>query len=288
VLPPRFELHRPTHLAGALELKERYGENASFYAGGTELLVALKARVLKYEHIIDIKRLKDLHGVTLAANGCLRIGPLSTHHMLAHHPLIASVFPAYAALSDNIANIRVRVAGTIGGNLCFAEPHADPPALLCAVGAKLRLASPKGEREVPMEDFITGEFTTQRLESELLVSIEVPGDCRAIRAAYRSFGHLERPAVGVAATYSKSSDSRRWRFWVGAIAGRPTSMPDVEQAACALPPQTPSSGLLAEIERASRSSAELLEAHDDLHGSADYKRHLVSVLARRAAEACLQ
>jgi len=263
MLPARFALHRPASIAEALVLAAEHGDDATFYAGGTELLVALKARVLRYGHILDLKRIGALRGIAACEDGTLRIGALATHHEIASHPLVLHHQPAYATLSADVANIRVRVAGTLGGNLCFAEPHADPPALLCALDARVVLAGAEGERTVPMREFILGEFTTARADGELLVRVEIPPLPSGARAAYLAFGHLERPAVGVAAL--RGADAR-WRFWVGAIAGRPAPLEcepgEVDDAAAGL------------------------EANDDLHGSAEYKRHLVGVLARRAAKAC--
>jgi len=264
MLPARFELHRPTSIAEALALVADHADDATFYAGGTELLVALKARVLRYGHVVDIKRIQALHGIALQKDGTLVIGALATHHQIATHPLVRKRLPAYAALSADVANIRVRVAGTLGGNLCFAEPHADPPALLCALEARVVMANAEGERTLPMREFILGEFTTARLDGELLVRIEVPPLPAGAKAAYRAFGHLERPAVGVAARCDAGGG---WQFWIGAIAGQPAMLECSPQ----------------EVEAAAAG----LQAHDDMHGSAEYKRHLVAVLARRTAKACL-
>jgi carbon-monoxide dehydrogenase medium subunit len=263
MLPARFELHRPESVAAALRLRAEHGDAAAFYAGGTELLIALKARVLRYAHLIDLKRIDPLRAIAVRSDGTLVIGALATHHQISRDPQVRRHAPAYAALSTDIANIRVRVAGTLGGNLCFAEPHADPPTLLCALDARVVLAGESGERVVPMAQFILAEFTTAREDGELLVRVEIPPLAPGAAAAYRSFGMLERPAVGVAALRTAKD---AWSFWVGAIAGRPARLD------CA--PQ--------EVAEAAKS----LEAHDDLHGSAEYKRHLAGVLARRAAQEC--
>src|SRR3954470_22630168 len=106
MLPHRFQYHRARQLDEALDLIDRYGEDAALYAGGTELLLALKARVLRYEHLVDIKPL-PLRGVRVSANEVV-IGALSTHHSLATDPLVSRHLPAYAKLSNEIANIRVR------------------------------------------------------------------------------------------------------------------------------------------------------------------------------------
>ncbi len=275
MLPYPFQYHRPQMLDEALALLDRYGEDAAPYAGGTELLLALKARVLRYEHLIDIKPL-PLRGVRVSGSEII-IGALSTHYMLATDPLVSRHLPAYAKLSNEIANIRVRVAGTIGGNLCFAEPHADPPALLAAMDSMLVLRGPSGERSVPASEFIESEFTTARAQNEILTEIRVPMPASDDRFAYKSFGHHERPAVGIAAAYVPREERPSYRLWAGAIGGAPIRLSLLEENLDGVPP-----GKLAEVlPSASVAAAEDLPAHDDLQGSADYKRHLAAVLIRR-------
>lgn len=281
MLPARFELHRPESLAEALRMLGTL-EDVTPYAGGTELLVAMKARVLRYAHVVDIKRVPELRGVHVR-EGKLFIGALCSHHQLANHPLVKQHFPAYAELSDKVANIRVRAAGTIGGNLCFAEPHADPPAMLCALEATVLLAGPEGQRQVPMADFILGEFTTAREEQELMLGLELPLPQAGQRAAYRAFGHLERPAAGVAAVLTRDQGVPAWRFWAGAICSPAVRLQELEQRCHGIAPDRV--GKL--IEQHAPAIAGSLPAQDDLHGSAEYKRHLIGVLAQRAAEACI-
>jgi carbon-monoxide dehydrogenase medium subunit len=283
MLPRRFSLHRPVHIKDAVGLLAEYGDDASPYAGGTELLIAMKARVLSYAHIVDLKGIAELRGVSARSDGGLIIGALSTHHELANHPLVLEKMPAYAALSANVANIRVRITGTLGGNLCFAEPHADPPAMLCALNAELVLAGPAGERRMLLADFVLGELSTARAADEVLVRIEVPGLPAGAHAAYRAFGHLERPAVGVAAVAVPLGKGYDWRLRVGSICGRPVALAELENAMRGLP----AADALAALAKGAEQAAAAVEADDDIRGSAEYKRHLVGVLARRAARAAL-
>lgn len=284
--PARFALHRPTSLAQALALKAEYGEDATYHAGGTELLVALKAHVLHYAHVIDIKQIPELRGVRIREGNVLSIGALTTHHAIATDPLVREHLPAYADLSEQVANIRVRIAGTLGGVLCFGEPHADAPTLLCALDAWVVLAGPEGEREVPSRDFHLGEFSTARGDGELLTAIEVAPQSSGTRSAYRCFGHTERPAVGVAAVWSRDNP-QRLSLWAGALTAAPVRLARTEEAADLLAPDLPCGAVWERLQRAVAADAESLDTHDDLHGGADYKRHLVSVLAQRAITACL-
>lgn len=277
MLPHPFRYHRLQRLEQVFELLDRYGDDAALYAGGTELLIALKARVLRYEHLIDLKSLAAFKGVR-ASNTEIVIGALSTHHGLANDAALREALPSYAALSNGIANIRVRVAGTIGGNLCFAEPHADPPPLLAALGATLKLQDAEHARFVPMAEFIEDEFTTARAHHEVLTEIHVPRPPAGAHYAYRAFGHLERPAVGVAAGYVPDGGMPRYRLWAGAIAGKPIHLKSVEEALVGVPP----SNIDDVLPKAAATAAQALPARDDLQGSADYKQHLATVLMRRA------
>ena len=285
MLPRRFDLHRPSELPGVFELMARHGEDAAVYAGGTELLVALKARVLHYAHLIDLKGLPDLAGIRRTGDD-LVVGALATHHAIATHPLVRALAPAYADLSNDVANIRVRCAGTIGGNLCFAEPHADPPALLAALGARVRLQGASGVREVAVGDFILGAFETARDPGEVMTAVLIPQLPGRARAAYRSFGHVERPAVGAAAVVVVSADGRvcsEARLWLGAIGSAPARRIGAEAALAGVP----LASLADALAGGASAEIEAVDASDDIHGSADYKRHLALVMLRRAVAAAL-
>jgi carbon-monoxide dehydrogenase medium subunit len=276
VLPHPFELHRPTTLDAALELQAQYGEDCAFYAGGTELLLALKARVLRYDHLIDLKKIASLRGVRQEAEEIV-IGALTSHLDLARDALMHRLVPAYAALSNNIANIRVRVAGTIGGNLCFGESHADPPALLAALGASVVLQGPEGTRSVLVAEFITDEFTTQRCDGEIMMAVRIPVPRAEQRFTYLKFGHLERPAVGIAAGCCADAGADRYRVWAGSIGSRPIRISKLEAALEGVPRHR----VRDVLPTASVVAAADLPARGDLHGSADYKQHLASVLMQR-------
>jgi carbon-monoxide dehydrogenase medium subunit len=278
VLLPRFALHAARTVGEAVELLARHGEEATIYAGGTELLLAMKLRVLRYGHLIDVKRIPGLAEVAVR-DGALALGALATHHALERHPLVTYHLPAYAALSRTVANVRVRVAGTLGGNLCFAEPHADPPALLAALGATVRLAGPDGERDVPVAEFVLGAFDTARRADEVLTRVIVPLAAR--RVAYERFAHLERPTAGVAAVLTLAGappSVARASVWVGAAGPRPVPVPVVAERLVGVS----LAGVGDVLPEAARRGAETCPVDEDIHGSEDYKRHLVAVLIERA------
>src|SRR5690606_35399022 len=125
-----------------------------------------------------------------------------------------------------------------------------------------------------------------RADDEILTSIEIAPQSDGTRSAYRSFGHTERPAVGVAAVWSTDNPQRR-SLWAGALSACPTRLARAEEAAAELPPDLAPEQVWSRVRHAVAADAKDVQTHDDLHGGAAYKRHLVSVLAERAINACL-
>jgi carbon-monoxide dehydrogenase medium subunit len=278
----RFQLHRPGSLGEAFELRRRYGEEAAYYAGGTELLLAMKLGLARFAHLIDLKRIPGVGGIELAG-AMLRIGATVTHHQLERDQTLRSHIPALAELEANVANIRVRVAGTLAGNLAFADPRADPPALLVALGARLRLASPQGETTCSLGEFFRGPLETVLEPLQVVVAVEVPLPEPGVTAAYINFKLLERPSLGVAVV---------GRVEAGRLAQAPTV---VIGAVDVVPRPVPAAGLAGAglddadaLQVLARAAQEAVSPTPDLAGSADYKRHLTGVLAVRAVRRLLE
>ena len=146
-----FRLHEPETVADAVGLLGQYGEEASLYAGGTELLLAMKEGLLRYGHLINVKTVGGLSGLTYDEGaGVLRIGSGVTHRTLERSAIVAADFPLIAQTEGGVANVRVRNVGTIGGNLCFAEPHSDPGALLLLYNATVTAQGTSGPRSMPL------------------------------------------------------------------------------------------------------------------------------------------
>lgn len=263
-----FVYHRPDHLDEALELLEHHGEDAALYMGGTELLLVMKLGLAAPEHLVDGKRLRELQGIGFARDE-LVIGAGVTHRQLELDPDVRRRLPALAELERHVANVRVRNVGTLGGNLCFAEPHSDPATLLIALGASVDLASRQGERTVPVSDFIAGPLMTNLEPEELLVRIRVPLPPEDAHVAYRRITFRERP-VGNVAVVSRADQAT---VVVGAFENTPRRVPEVEAALGEAPDDH--GAAVAAMEAA-------VEPHADLDGSEDYKRHLAGVLLRRA------
>ena len=274
----RFRLEEPESAAEVSELLGRFGDSAKIYAGGTELLLAMKEGLVHYERLINVKQLKGF-GEVAGDNGSIKIGALCTHHQLETSSLLQEKLPSLVKLEQNVANVRVRQAGSIGGNLCFAEPHADPGTLLMALGAKMIAEKSAGKREIAAENFFVDAYETSLQGDEFLTEIHLPAPSANSRSAYLKFGYLERPSVGVAVALTFNGTTvDDVKIAVGCAGPAPKRVAEAEalltgkskDEAVALLPQA---GVIA-----GRAS----EAISDLHGAQDYKEHIVGVLVKRA------
>lgn len=272
----RFEVHHPSTVEEAVALRSRYGDDAAIYAGGTELLLAMKLGVARWPHLIDVKRIASLRGVGETA-GAVRIGATVTHWELERDPVVARALPAFARLERSVANVRVRAAGTLAGNIAFAEPHADPPALLMALGARVMLRGTHGTRVVALDEFVTGMYETALAADELIEAIEVPVPKAGTHASYLKFQILERPSVGIAVV----ADVRGGTFASAPIVvvGAVDEVPRRADTAALAGADARSTATVDAIATAARAAVEPVA---DLAGSVEYKRHLVGVFARRA------
>jgi carbon-monoxide dehydrogenase medium subunit len=229
------------------------------YAGGTELLLAMKEGLLRPTHLVDLKAIKGLGSVE-ESDGEISIGALVTHTEAADDPNLRSRLPGLARVLEKVGNPRVRATGTLVGNLCFAEPRSDVASALIALGGEVEIASSQGRRRSSVEDFVVGPYTTALGPSELVTRIMVP--VRPLRFVYLKHQTAERPALGVALAMNSHVT-----LVVGAVG---------------LSPQIFRSSALSDLDPSEVTSG--LEVVPDLTGSEDYKRHLVGVYLRRALQ----
>ncbi len=278
----RFRLEEPESVAEAAELLGRFGESAKVYAGGTELLLAMKEGLVHYERLINVKKLTGLSDVT-TGDGTLVIGALCTHHQLENSPVLRDKLPALTKLEQNVANVRVRQVGTIGGNICFAEPHADPGTLLIALGAKMIAEQSSSKREITAEDFFVDAYETALQADEVLTKIQVPIPAPNARSAYLKFGYLERPSVGVAVAFNLNGGVSGVRIAVGCAGPAPRRVAEAE----ALLEGKSKDEALRHVAEAGAAAGRAAQAISDLHGSQEYKEHIVGVLLKRAFQSAL-
>jgi aerobic carbon-monoxide dehydrogenase medium subunit len=273
----RFRLEEPESVQEAADLLSRYGDSAKVYAGGTELLLAMKEGLVHYERLINVKQLKGLNEVKLD-NGTVSIGALCTHHQLETAPLLKERLPALVELEKNVANVRVRQAGTIGGNLCFAEPHADPGTLLLALGATMVAQRSSSRREIAAADFFIDAYETGLAADEVLSEICIPAPAAKSGIAYLKFGYLERPSVGVAIALTLNGGISDAKIAVGCAGPAPKRVAEAEAMLKGKSIEEATRNLASAGQAAGRAA----QAISDLHGAQDYKEHIVGVLLKRA------
>ena len=273
----RFTMHQPKSAAEASEMLAEFGEKARLYAGGTELLLAMKHDLLRYEHLIDVKTIPGLNKIE-RQNSCLMIGSIVTHRAIERSPMVKESVPVLAEMESQIANVRVRASGTLGGNLCFAEPHSDPATLLVALGANAHVQGKSGTRTLSIDRLITGAYETSLAGDELLASIEIPIAAKTQRSAYVKFQLHERPTLSLALVLNLDGDNIHKAT---AVVGSVSTVPTQSEKANTLLAGSKSQ-VAKQLGEAAQILAEAADPVDDLEGSADYKRHLIVVFLKRA------
>jgi carbon-monoxide dehydrogenase medium subunit len=193
----RFAIHQPKTALEACQMLAEFGEKGRLYAGGTELLLAMKHDLLRYEHLIDVKTIANLDAIE-RRNGTVVIGSAATHRAIERSPVVRDNLPVVAEMEAAVANARVRACGTLGGNLGFAEPHSDPATLLLALGATVNVQGKAGARSVAIGNLLTGAYETSLAPDEIMTSVEIPVPVKSQRAAYLKFQLKERPTLGLA------------------------------------------------------------------------------------------
>ena len=275
-----FRLHEPTTVREAASALADADGSAALYAGGTELLLAMKSGLLAYDTLINVKSIPGLDAVSADGDSII-IGASATHSAVEHDPLVREWLPLLSEVEHGVANLRVRNVGTLAGNLCFAEPHSDPATLLLVYEAELDVAGPSGSRRIAVGDLQTGSYETSLGPDELLTAVRVPVFPAGVRAAYSKFGYHHRPTLGIAAALVVEdgvvADARLALGCVSPVARRLSRSEHVLRGE-RIDALTEGATALRE---ASRLASEDADAVEDMHGGVDYKEHLVRVFMER-------
>ena len=275
---PAFGYVRASTLADVWRLQAEHGDGARILAGGQTLLATLAFRLSEPGLLVDITRIAALRGVSVAGS-VLRIGALTRHAELGRDPLVAQHAPLLAEAVPYIAHPAIRNRGTIGGSLAYADPAAELPACIVALGATLVLVSAEGERRVPAEAFFTGLLETALRAGELIAAVEVPlapptQRSTIVEVARRSGDYaMAGLAACVTLDGARVADARLAYFGVG-------SGPVLARGAMAALQGRPLDA--ASIAAAQAALAQDLDPPSDLHGPPEMKRHLARVLTGRA------
>lgn len=250
---------RPATLEDALRC---LADGGAAYVGGTELIAAMHMGLLAPPHLVDLKRIAELRGVRTTSTH-LTIGTATRHREVSASPDVRRHAPMLAKACSLLGNVRVRATGSIGGNICFADPRSDVNTALFALQAEVTLRSTEGQRRLPIDEFVLSAMETDRADDELLDAIHVPiADERMVYVRHQP---AEYPTVCIGVLISRADPRGAARIVVGAVGERPQvfstpSLDDIDLDAI-LPD---------------------LDVMEDLNGSDEYKRHLAGVFIGRA------
>jgi len=282
--------HRPSTLAGALDLLATHGAQTRLLAGGTALMLPERRHQID-EHLLALHDIPELHAVRLDAGGTLHLGALSTHSALARSRLVQRICPALGAAFARIANVRVRNQATLGGNLALADPAHDPPAILIALNARALLARSGVDddtpdmREVDVQDLADGPGRSTLAAEETLVEVRIPptGGLRVVHrkflmraGSFRDQASYPTVSVGVALIFDSQQRCTQLRIGLSGVHRHPCRATATETALLGhrLTP--------AAIHDAAAAVRDDLDPADDERGSPGYKRDMAAVWIERA------
>lgn len=279
-----FELAEPKSLADAVKLLDPDDSTVRPIAGGTALMLMMKAGVFRPARLVSLRNIEAKYSGIAAGSDGLRIGAMTTLAALERSAEVKKLAPIVTRTMLTLSNIRVRNVATVGGALAHGDPHMDLPPVLMALGAKLSIVSPRGERSVALEDFFTGYYETVLEKNELIAEAHVPAQ-GARRAAYMKVttGSADDwPALGVAVALE--ADGQAIRSARVVVSAATTKATRVRSAEAVLAGKTVDDKLLAQ---AAEAAVEACEFIADVRGSVPYKRELLRVYIRRAVRQAL-
>ena len=282
--PAPFEYHAPGSLAETLAVLAEHGDGAKPLAGGQSLVPMLAMRLVRPQVLVSLRRLGELSGIR-RQNGALVIGAMTRQWQVEESDEVAAACPLLAEAIRLVGHPTIRNRGTIGGSVAHADPAAELPAVLVALGGRVRLASTKGSRVVEAAGFFQGMMTTATRPDELLLEVEFPavggsGHRRGAAFVEVSRRHGDFALAGAAVALALEADGRvaDARIALTGVESRPRRRTEAEGALRGerwRPERLPDAAALA---------GSGLEPMDDLHAPADLRAQLARVLTRRALE----
>lgn len=276
--PAPFDYIRATSIDEAVAALAANGE-AKLLAGGQSLVPMLNFRLIDAPLFVDINGIESLSGIEETADGGLRVGALTRHYALETSDSVRSRFPVLHEAMKHVAHLAIRNRGTIGGSLSHADPAAELPAMSVLLDAVIETANPAGGRRIAAREFFLAPLTTALDPDEIVVAIDFPGLPGAAGWGFEEFAQRrgDFAVAGAAAIVVREGGKVTGaRIALMGVHDTPVRAAAAEQA------------LMSDgIEAAAAAAQEAAEPTNDLHGSADYRRHLVGVLTRRALTAAV-
>ena len=277
-----FTYERPTEISEALAIVAQDADEKAFLAGGQSLLPMMNFRLAAPKTLIDLSGLKDLKEIVAVDDG-LRIGATVTYSELEASALVSEFSQVFDSVLPHIAHSAIRNRGTIGGSVALADPAAEMPAVLMALGASVELASQRGTRFVLADEFFQGLYLTDRKDDELVLSLFIPNSSKSLSTGFyelaRRHGDYAIAGVCISDDSRPSEAFNAPKVVLFGVSDRPLRAKSVEESLV---------GVARTDKRKIRGASEALSDlifDSDLHNSQDTKRRLATVCVRRALEA---
>jgi CO/xanthine dehydrogenase FAD-binding subunit len=283
--PPAFDYVRAASPEEAVDALVRAGGDGKILAGGQSLMPMLNFRLLRPSVLVDINRIAGLDRIEADAGG-VRIGALARHHKVEASPIVRQHLPIVSAAMAHVAHLAIRNRGTFGGSLAHGDPAAELPMLCVLLGAGLKIRRPGGHRTINAFEFHLGPLTTALEDTELLEEITIPhlppGTGWGFEEVARRHGDFALVAVGATLSLEEGRISHP-RIAVTGVGEAPVRIAAAEEVVAGA---VKLDGAL--LEAAGQAVMDAIEPGNDLHASADYRRHVAGALTRRAMRAAFE
>ncbi|MGY6119552.1 FAD binding domain-containing protein [Paraburkholderia strydomiana] len=280
-----FEYLEPGSVQEACRMLADHQDDCRMIAGGTALMLAMRQRMLNPSYLVSLGKLRNLRGISYDQRAGLCVGALTLHAEIANSKLVREKCPMLSEMAAQVANPQVRNQGTIGGNLCYADPATDPPTCLMALDARILLEGVGRQREVTVEEFLVDYYTTALEHDEVVTAIRIPppnfSAGRHVRFLRTAAEH--RPLVNVAITVARDGSlCRDTRVVVGASTPVPTRGLRCEAF-------LEGKAFTAEIAaEAAGILASEIQPISDMRGTDDYRRRMIEVTSRRSLQSLFE
>ena len=278
------ELHyeAPTSLDQAIGLLAAAGDDGRMLAGGTDLIIQMRAGVREPGQVIDAKKIPELQTLSYDAQGGLRLGAALACCEIIDNPTVRQHYPGLVEAAGLIGSDQILARASVGGNVCNGSPAADTTPALIALGATCHIAGPNGTREVSVEDVVTAPGQTALAADELLVEFRIPAPPAKAADCYQRFiprNEMDIAVVGVGSCVALDGDTcSAARIGLGAVAARPLLAKEAGAALVGKPLDAAAIDAAAKLAQAAASPI------SDMRGTAEFRTHLVGVLTRRTLE----
>ena len=278
-----FEYLPTKTIKEACSLISQYKEEGKILAGGQSLITLLRQKLISPSYLIDIKGISELDYITFDEKNGLRMGALTTHRAIEKSPLIQKKYNVLFEMEKSVASVQTRNWGTIGGNLCSADPIGDPAPSLIALSTKIKIVSSRGEKTIPLEEFFMDYFTTVLEPDEILTEIQLPPPVAHNGVVYMKFSTIEAGIKIVSTSISITLESDKMtckdaRIVMSAVAPVPFN---AKKAGNLMIGKKINDDLIA---KAAQLASEETNPTSDVHASAEFRKKIANVLVRRATK----